>query len=86
MRLKEFLKGAPPAIANCYVENATNPIIVNASPLGPALATAINTAAATGRNILVAAGTYAGGTATFNPQGTAANPVVIRPQRGDRAA
>ena len=72
----------PPAgaVANCYVENATNPIIVNTSPLGPALATAINTAAATGRNILIAAGTYAGGTATFNPQGTAANPVVIRPQ------
>jgi Concanavalin A-like lectin/glucanases superfamily len=72
---------ASPAIANCYVENATNPIVVNnTANLGGALATAITTAAATGRNILIAAGTYTGGTATFNPAGTAANPVVIRPR------
>jgi Chondroitinase B len=46
-----------------------------------ALQTAVN-AAPPGREILIAPGTYSGGTLTFNRDGTEANPIVIRPQSG----
>ena len=46
-----------------------------------ALESAINNAPP-GRNILIAPGTYAGGTRTFTPSGTAANPIVVRAQNG----
>jgi hypothetical protein len=42
------------------------------------LQTAVN-AAPPGRHILIAAGTYSGGTLNFTAQGTAANPIVVRP-------
>lgn len=63
--------------ANCYLASGlTN------TPISPAtmaeLESRVN-AASPGDHITIPSGTYAGGTLTFNPQGTAANPIVIRP-------
>ena len=62
----------------CYVESAADTVVVSSAA---ALETAVNNAPA-GRNILIAAGTYAGGTRTFSPGGAVGNPVVVRPQNG----
>jgi hypothetical protein len=64
--------------SNCFVESAVDTVVVASMA---ALETAIN-AAPPGRNILIAPGTYTGGTLTFNRDGTEANPIVIRPQNG----
>jgi poly(beta-D-mannuronate) lyase len=64
------------AAANCFVELGANTVVVNSMA---ALQTAVN-AAPPGRQILIAPGTYTGGTFTFNRDGTQANPIVIRPQ------
>ena len=62
--------------ANCFVIGAGGVVASMA-----ALQAAVN-AAAPGDDILVAPGNYAGGTLTFNRDGTQANPIVIRPQNG----
>ena len=71
---------SPPASeqANCFVESGADTVVVASMA---ALETAVN-AAPPGRNILVAPGTYAGGTRTFNRNGAEANPIIIRPQNG----
>jgi Chondroitinase B len=67
-----------PAQANCFVESGADTVVVSSMS---ALQTAVN-AASPGDNILIAPGTYNGGTLTFNRDGTEANPIVIRPQSG----
>lgn len=62
----------------CYAEGDSDIVEVNSMA---ALAAAIN-AAPPGRNILIAPGTYTGGTYTFNPSGIENNPVVVRPRDG----
>ena len=64
--------------ANCYTENTADVVVVTTMA---ALESAVN-AAPPGRTILIAAGTYTGGTRTFNRAGTLTNPIVIRPQSG----
>lgn len=64
----------PDPIANCYVIGATTDPVASMA----ALQTAIN-GADPGDNIAIAAGTYNGGTFTFSPSGTEANPIVVRP-------
>ena len=64
--------------ANCYVESGADTVVVSTMA---DLQSAVN-AAPPGRNILIAPGAYTGGTLTFNRNGTAANPIVIRPQNG----
>jgi hypothetical protein len=66
------------ANANPFTINDIDTVVVNSMT---ALQNAVN-AAPTGRQILIAAGTYTGGTLTFNRNGTQANPIVIRPQGG----
>lgn len=66
----------PLPIYQPYTESSADTVVVASMA---ALASAIN-AAPPGRNILIAAGTYTGGTYTFSPSGTEANPVVVRPQ------
>jgi hypothetical protein len=71
---------APPASeqANCFVESGADTVVVSSMS---ALAAAVN-AAPPGRNILVAPGTYSGGTRTFNRIGAEGHPIVVRPQNG----
>jgi Chondroitinase B len=64
--------------ANCFVESSSNTQVVSTMS---DLTSAVN-AAPPGRNILIAPGTYTGGTLKFNRDGTEANPIVIRPQSG----
>lgn len=66
----------PTTNANCYPTTSPDTVVVNSMA---DLDAAID-AAPPGRHILVAAGTYAGGTRTFNPGGTEANPIVVKPQ------
>jgi hypothetical protein len=63
--------------SNCFTESAAT-IVVNTMA---ALRTAVNTADP-GDQILIAPGVYAGGTMTFNRDGTTANPIVVRPEDG----
>lgn len=67
-------------LAGCraYAENATDTVEVSSIA---ALESAIDVAPP-GRNILIAPGTYAGGTHTFSPSGADNNPVVVRPRDG----
>jgi hypothetical protein len=67
------------ARASCLGGRDADAVVVVSSMA--ALGTAVN-AAPPGRNILVAPGTYTGGTLTFNRDGTEANPIIIRPQNG----
>lgn len=62
--------------ANCHVEPGLSTVVVSTMA---DLETQVNAAPA-GRHILIAAGTYTGGTRVFNNNGTEANPIVIRPQ------
>jgi hypothetical protein len=62
----------------CYADSAADTVEVASMA---SLATAIN-AAPPGRNILIAPGTYTGGTYTFSPAGAENNPVVVRPRDG----
>jgi hypothetical protein len=64
--------------ANCFVEGGADTVVVSSTA---ALESAVN-AAPPGRNILVAPGTYGGGTLTFNRNGVQGDPIVIRPQNG----
>ena len=66
--------------ANCYVESGTGTVVVNNMN---DLVARVNDAHSTGlRQILIAANEYDGRNLTFEPRGTEANPIVIRP-RGD---
>jgi Chondroitinase B len=67
-----------PAQANCFVESGADTVVVSSMS---ALQSAVN-AAPPGRQILIAPGTYNGGTLIFNRDGTKANPIVVRPQNG----
>ena len=62
--------------ANCFVESGADTVVVNSMA---GLENAVNSAPA-GRQIPISAGSYTGGTRTFNADGTQANPIVIRPQ------
>lgn len=64
----------PLSIANCYTHTGSTIPVSNMAELEAAI-----DAANPGDQIVIADGTYAGGTRTFNPQGTAANPIVVRP-------
>ena len=64
--------------ANCYVVSTADTITLPATNTMAALENEVNTAPP-GRQILIPPGTYNGGTLTFTAQGTAANPIVIRP-------
>jgi Concanavalin A-like lectin/glucanases superfamily/Chondroitinase B len=68
----------PTSNANCYAESTADTVVVSSMA---ALESAVN-AAPPGRNILIAPGTYSSGALTFNRNGTAANPIVVRPQNG----
>lgn len=68
----------PVSNANCFTLTGLNTIPVNTMA---ELQAAVD-AAAPGDHITIAPGTYAGGTRTFNAQGTTANPIVIRPTTG----
>jgi hypothetical protein len=71
--------GTPaPAIANCYPATGLTNVPLNPATMAQ-LQARVN-AADPGDHILIPAGTYAGGILTFTPAGTAANPIVIRPQ------
>jgi hypothetical protein len=74
---------APLSNANCFLETGTDTVVIGSGSgnIGTALANAV-AAAPPGRNILIAAGTYTGGTVNLSGSGTAANPIVIRPQSG----
>ena len=65
-------------IYQCYAGSDADTVVVTSMA---ALGTAINNAPP-GRNILVAPGTYTGGTLTFTPSGAVDNPVVVRPRDG----
>jgi Concanavalin A-like lectin/glucanases superfamily/Bacterial Ig domain/Chondroitinase B len=69
---------APTSNANCFVESGADTIVVSSMA---ALQATVN-AAPPGRQILIAPGSYSGGTLTFDRDGTQANPIVIRPQNG----
>lgn len=64
--------------ANCYTIPGASSETLPGTGTMAALEAAVNAAPA-GRHILIPAGTYAGGSLQFNAQGTAANPIVIRP-------
>lgn len=66
----------PDDLVNHYPASGTSSVVVSSMN---DLITQVNAAPA-GRHILIAAGTYTGGTRTFSCAGTAANPIVIRPQ------
>ena len=68
----------PSGLAMCFVESGADTVVVGSAA---ALASAVNNAPP-GRHILVAPGTYAGGTQTLHANGTATHPVVVRPQQG----
>ena len=67
-----------PPQANCFVESGADTVVVNSMA---ALESAVATAPP-GRNILVAPGTYSGGSFTFTGNGAGGSPIVIRPQNG----
>ena len=69
---------APAALYQPFAESGADTVEVGSIL---ELQTAIN-AAPPGRNILLAPGAYTGSTFTFNPQGAAGNPIVIRPRDG----
>jgi hypothetical protein len=70
---------ATAAHGTCFAPSDADAIEVSSAA---ALESAVNAAPA-GRQILVAPGTYAGGTLTFsNTSGTATEPVVVRPRDG----
>jgi Chondroitinase B len=73
-------QAVPPASkqANCFVESGADRAVGSSMST---LATAVN-AAPPGRNILIAPGTYSGGTRTFTRNGAEGSPIVIRPQNG----
>ena len=62
--------------ANPFTINEDDVVVVSSMS---ALKNAID-AAPPGRTILIAAGTYTGGTLTFDPSGSDADPIVVRPQ------
>lgn len=69
----------PVSIANCFqIPGAGSTVTVNS---GIEMEAAVN-AAGPGDHIVFPPGTYAGGTRNLDPQGTAANPIVIRPSTG----
>jgi hypothetical protein len=64
--------------ALCFVESGADTVEVSSMA---ALASAVNAAPA-GRNILIAPGTYIGGSLTLDGRGAEDNPVVVRPRDG----
>lgn len=68
----------PGANANCFIISTTDTVEVD----NVADAVAAINAAPPGRQVLLAPGTYAGGARNFTAQGTAANPIVLRPRDG----
>lgn len=73
--------GPPPTASHgtCFAESSADTVVVSSAA---ALESAVNAAPA-GRQILVAPGTYSGGTLVLsNSNGTQSQPVVIRPQQG----
>lgn len=78
VNVRETVAPSGGPIYQCYVGSDADTVEVASMT---ALATAIN-AAPPGRHILIAPGTYTGGTNTFTPSGTENNPVVVRPRDG----
>ena len=74
------IEPTPPASeqANCFPAIGSSSVVVSSIS---ALVSAVNSAPP-GRHILIAPGIYSGGTQTFDRQGTASEPIVIRPQNG----
>jgi hypothetical protein len=73
----EDVGGVAPSNAVCYTPGSdpTPTIVSSIASLNTAIA-----AATPGDEILVANGTYTGGTITIDANGTAASPIIIRPQ------